>query len=56
MGVKLGVSLGREKAGWHVREEQGEQAVPIFRSGLASLLRRGGVRIPLERTEQQEGR
>lgn len=33
------------------REEQGGQVAPIFRSGLASLLRRGGLRIPLERTE-----
>lgn len=37
------------------REEQGGQVIPIFSSGLASLLRRGGLRIPLERTETAGG-
>lgn len=46
----------REKAVWRASEEQGEQGFLYL--GLASLplLRRGGVRIPVERSEQQEGR
>lgn len=54
-GVKLGISSGRKEVGMQ-GGRRGRTAFPIFRSGLSPLLRRGGVRVPWERTEQQEGR
>lgn len=46
----------REERRLACKGRRGRTAAPIFRSGLSPPPRRGGVRVPWERSEQQEGR
>lgn len=48
--------MRKKEDGCNAEEKQGEHWFLFLGFGLTHLLRRGGVRIPWVRSEQQEGR